>query len=97
MKMMKNQPKREMMSKVVKDEKFTVEILKDVTGINLSKQESDKLSVFLRFEANGNLSLFESIGDIYSIIGANFKNPGRFLIIPFVRAGKEHINIQKVQ
>jgi len=86
-----------MQNQVKKSNNFTTELLPDVTGINLSKQEQDKLAVYLRFESNGNLSLFESIDDIYNIIAANFKSPGKFLIIPFIKGNKEHINIQKVQ
>lgn len=79
-----------------KDLEFVKNILPDVTGINVTEQEAQKLSVYLRYESNGNLSLFESINDIYSLIAGNLKNPGKFLIIPFMKNGKEHINIQKV-
>jgi flagellin-specific chaperone FliS len=80
--------------KPVKNNKFVSKILEDVTGINLTEQEISKLKVFLRYEAKG--TLFESIEDIYSIIGANFTKPSRFLIIPFIKKGSEHINIQKI-
>lgn len=79
---------------IVKDKNYVTEILKDVTGINLSAQEIQKLKVYLRYENKG--SLFNSVNSIYEIIGANFTKPSRFLIIPFVRDGQEHINIQKI-
>lgn len=78
----------------VKDSEYVSEILRDVTGINLSKEEITKLKVFLRYDNKG--TLFDSINAIYSIIGANFTKPSRFLIIPFIRRGQEHINIQKI-
>ena len=81
--------------KPVKDSKFVSKILGDVTGINLSDQEIQKLKVFLRYENKG--SLFSTINQIYSIIGANFTKPSRFLVIPFMDStNKEHINIQKI-
>ncbi len=80
--------------KVVMDDKYVSKILEDVTGINLSDQEISKLKVFLRYESKN--TLFKSIDDIYRIIGANFTKPNRFLIIPFVINGSEHINIQKI-
>lgn len=80
--------------KIVKDSKFVSEILKDVTGINLTDQEISKLKVFLRYENKG--TLFGSISQIYAIIGANFTKPSRFLVIPYVKDGSEHINIQKI-
>jgi len=80
---------------VVKDLDFVHELLGDVTAINLSEQERQKLALYLRYDSSS-LSLFNSINGIYNIIGANFNNPGKFLVIPFVRDGKEHINIQKI-
>jgi len=79
---------------VIKNDKFVSKILNDVTGINLSDEEIAKLKVFLRY-ANKN-SLFSSIDEIYRTIGANFDKPSRFLIIPFINEGSEHINIQKI-
>ena len=79
-----------------KDKKFVNKILQDITGINLSEQEVNKLSSYLRFET-GNEHLFTYIDKIYSIIGANFKNPGKFIIIPFIDAeNRAHLNIQKI-
>ena len=80
--------------KAAKDSTFVQKILEDVTGINLTKEEVQKLKVFLRYETSR--TLFESIDQIYSIIGANFTKPSRFLIIPFIRNGNEHINIHKI-
>ena len=80
--------------KPTKDSKFVSKILEDVTAINLTDQEISKLKVFLRYESS--TSLFDSINDIYAIIGANFTKPSRFLIIPFIKNGSEHINIQKI-
>jgi hypothetical protein len=79
---------------VPKDNNFVKKILGDVTGINLTDQEVTKLKVFLQYDVKG--SLFSSIDSIYGIIGANFTKPSRFLIIPFVKDGAEHINIQKI-
>jgi len=80
---------------VVKNEKFVISILPDVTGINLSDQEIQKLKVYLRYESKG--SLFDSISSIYGIIGANFSNPSGFIVIPYIDSKqKEHINIQKI-
>ena len=80
---------------VVKNKDFVIEILPDVTGINLSEQEIQKLKVYLRYESKG--SLFDSIGSIYEIIGANFTNPSGFIVIPYIDSkNKEHINIQKI-
>lgn len=81
--------------KVAKNLDFVHKILGDVTAINLTEQERQKLSLYLRYESSS-LSLFNSIDDIYNIIGANFAEPGKFLVIPFIRDGKEHINIQKI-
>jgi len=89
-----NEQKVNTFTEVKKDNKFVKEILKDVTGINLSEQEITKLKVFLRYENSG--TLFDSIGDIYQIIGANFTKPSRFLIIPYIKNNAEHLNIQKI-
>jgi len=78
-----------------KNPDFVKNILNDVTGINLSEQEINKLGVFLRYETTSE-SLFSNINTIYGIISANFKDPSRFLIIPFIKDGREHINIQKI-
>jgi hypothetical protein len=80
---------------VVKDRKFVEVILPDVTGINLSEQEIQKLKVYLRYESKG--TLFDSISSIYGVIGANFSNPSGFIVIPYIDSkNKEHINIQKI-
>ena len=81
--------------KPVKDSNFVQKILNDVTGINLTEQEITKLKVYLRYENKG--TLFNSINQIYGIIGANFSKPSRFILIPFKDSkGLEHINIQKI-
>ena len=81
--------------KPFKDDKYVSKILNDVTGINLSEQEIQKLKVYLRYD--NQMGLFDSIDSIYSIIGANFTKPSRFLIIPFINSSnQEHINIQKI-
>ena len=81
--------------KPIKDSKYIQKIINDVTGINLTEQEIIKLKVFLRYENKG--TLFDSINHIYSIIGANFSKPSRFLIIPFIDSkNNEHINIHKI-
>ena len=80
---------------IAKDNNFVKEILKDVTGINLTEQEVTKLKIFLRYETKD--TLFDSINNIYRIIGANFTKPNRFIIIPFIDSkGQEHVNIQKL-
>ena len=81
--------------KIQKNNDFVHKILGDVTAINLSEQERQKLGLYLRYDSS-TLSLFESIDSIYGIIGANFNDPGKFLIIPFLRNGTEHLNIQKI-
>ena len=84
------------MQKVVKDEKFSVDILSDVTVINFTEQERSKIKSFLMSET-GNNHLFTYISTIYKIIGANFNEPGKFLVIPFVNhKNQPHINIQKI-
>jgi len=81
--------------KVVKDKEYVTELLSDVTGINLSEQEQQKLKVYLRYESNG--TLFNMINQIYGFIGANFTKPSRFIIIPFIDSTqREHLNIQKI-
>jgi len=81
---------------VAKDKNFVKEIMNDVTGINLSTQENQKLSVFLRYET-GNNHLFTYINEIYKIIGANFKKPEKVIIIPFNdETGRPHLNIQRI-
>lgn len=80
--------------KAVKDSNFVKSVLKDVTAINLTDEEVQKLKIYLRYENSS--TLFNSIEQIYSIIGANFSKPSRFLIIPFLREGQEHLNIQKI-
>lgn len=81
--------------KPVKDTQYVQKILGDVTGINLTNQEITKLKVYLRYENKG--GLFDSINQIYSVIGANFSKPSRFIIIPFMDSkGMPHLNIQKI-
>lgn len=83
-------------TKVVKDDKFVVAIYPDISGINLTDQEVAKLKAAIRDET-GSDHLFSYINTIYRIIGANFKKPERFLIIPFEdQRGKPHINIHKI-
>jgi flagellin-specific chaperone FliS len=80
---------------IKKDDNFVVEILKDVTGINLSEQEITKLKVVLRYETKG--TLFDSIGDIYALMAANFKSPEKVIIVPFIDGkNMEHLNIQRI-
>jgi len=79
---------------IQKDNNFVTEILKDVTAINLSDQEINKLKVMLRYETKG--SLFDSITDTYRLIAANFKAPEKVIIIPFIGEKGEHINIQRI-
>ena len=79
-----------------KDKKFVTKILPDISGINLTEQEIAKLSSYLRYET-GNAHLFSYIDTIYSIIGANLKNPGHFIIIPYIDdKNRPHLNIQKI-
>ena len=81
--------------KPIKNNTYVKEILKDVTGINLSEQEVTKLSVFLRYENSG--TLFDTIPAIYGLISANFNNPSKFVLIPYLDSrGMEHVNIQKI-
>lgn len=75
---------------------FVNKIMHDITGINLTKEEVSKLSVFLKYET-GNLHLFTYINQIYGIIAKEFASPGKFIVIPFVVNGEAHLNIQKVE
>jgi len=80
---------------IQKDNNFVKEILKDVTGINLSDQELTKLKVMLRYESTG--TLFDNIENIYRLIAANFASPEKVIIIPFINGkGMEHLNIQRI-
>lgn len=80
---------------VAKNSKFVSKILNDVTGINLSDQEITKLKVLLRYDTKG--TLFENIGSIYQLIGANFDSPEKIIVIPFIDGkGSEHLNIQRI-
>jgi len=80
---------------VAKNSTFVQDILRDVTGINLSKQEITKLKVLLRFDTKG--SLFDNIQNIYQLVGANFESPEKIIIIPFTNSkGSEHLNIQRI-
>jgi len=78
-----------------KDNNFVRKILPDISVINFTEEEANKLKVFLSYETDTS-SLFLQIEEIYRIIGANFSNPSKFLIIPFVVKGQEFINIQKI-
>ena len=73
---------------------YVKELIPGVTGINLTEQEATKLKIFLRYDTN--VSLFDSIDQVYRLIGANFTKPSRFLVIPFIKNGHEHLNIQKI-
>ena len=80
---------------IQKDDKFVSEILKDVTGINMSEQEISKLKVLLRHESKG--TLFDNIVNIYSLISANFASPEKVIVIPFINSkNQEHLNIQRI-
>lgn len=80
---------------VAKNTSFVSKILNDVTGINLSDQEINKLKVLLRYDTKG--SLFGNIETIYQLIGANFESPEKVIVIPFVNSkGSEHLNIQRI-
>jgi hypothetical protein len=82
--------------KTVQDKNFAVDILQDITVINFTEQEQAKLKQIL-IQETGNSNLFSYINMIYRIIGANFKKPGKFLIIPFINEkNKPHLNIQKM-
>lgn len=81
--------------KLVLDKEFARNILPDITTINFTEQESAKMKSIL-MEETGSAHLFTYINKIYAIIGGNFKNPGKFLVIPFVNEkNNPHINIQK--
>jgi hypothetical protein len=80
---------------IQKNGKFVSEILKDVTGINLSEQEVTKLKVMLRYDTKG--TLFDNIEGIYRLIAANFASPEKVIIIPFIDGkNMEHLNIQRI-
>jgi len=80
---------------VQKDNEFVTEILRDVTGINLSEQEITKLKVMLRYETKG--TLFDSITEIYRLVAGNFKSPEKVIVIPYIDGKQmEHINIQRI-
>jgi hypothetical protein len=80
---------------IQKNDTFVTEILKDVTGINLSEQEITKLKVMLRYETQG--SLFDNITNIYRLVSANFASAEKVIIIPFIDGkGMEHLNIQRI-
>jgi len=92
---LENKPQINTFKEVIKNGKYIVQILPDVTGINLSEQEVQKLKVYLRYETKG--TLFDSIPSMYGIIGANFTNPSGCIIIPYTDStNKEHINIQRI-
>lgn len=78
-----------------KDKEFVKEILQDVTGINLSDQEVNKLKVMLRYETKG--SLFDNIGNVYTVIAGNFQSPDKVIVIPYIDGkNAQHLNIQRI-
>jgi len=80
---------------IQKNDTFVFEILKDVTGINLSEQEITKLKVLLRYDTKG--TLFDNITNIYRLMAANFASAEKVIIIPFIDGkGMEHLNIQRI-
>ena len=80
---------------VARNTNFVSKILNDVTGINLSDLEINKLKVLLRYDTKG--SLFGNIETIYQLIGANFESPEKVIVIPFMdNRGSEHLNIQRI-
>jgi hypothetical protein len=82
--------------KTVQDKNFAVDILQDISVINFTEQEQAKLKQIL-IQETGNSHLFSYINMIYRIIGANFKKPEKFLIIPFINEkNRPHLNIQKM-
>ena len=66
--------------KTVTDKKFAENILPDITVINFTDMEKGKMRTAL-IQETGNAHLFTYINTIYKIIGANFKSPGKFLVI----------------
>jgi len=93
----KKEPKtlQDAFKSIPKDNNFVNEILKDVTGINLSDQEITKLKVILRYETKG--TLFDNIANIYRIIATTFKSPEKIIVIPFKDGyGSQHLNIQRI-
>ena len=80
---------------VASNTSFVSKILNDVTGINLSEQEINKLKVLLRYDTKG--SLFGNIETIYQLIGGNFESPEKVIVIPFVDSKQnQHLNIQRI-
>lgn len=70
-----------------------VKNINNVSLVNFTSDEKIKLELFLR---SLNTDLFDSVDSIYSYISANFKNPWRFLIVPYNNKGIQRLNILKM-
>jgi hypothetical protein len=82
--------------KSVQDKDFAKKIMNDITVINFTEQEATRLKQLV-MEETGTAHLFTYINTIYRIIGANFKKPEKFLVIPFNdEKNRPHLNIQKM-
>jgi len=81
---------------IVQNKDFAKEIMKDITVINFTEQEAARMKQLLLEETSG-AHLFSYINTVYRLIGANFKKPEKFLVIPFVDdKDRPHLNIQKL-
>jgi hypothetical protein len=77
------------------NKEFVVNILQDVTVINFTIMEQMKLKSYL-VEGIGNQHINSYINQIYGYLSANFVNPEKIIIIPFVDdKNRPHLNIQK--
>jgi len=71
-----------------------INIIDEVKGINMTVEDAKKIKIFIAFELGS--SLFDGLESIYNFIGQNLKNPQKYIIIPYINNGREHLIIQRL-
>ena len=78
---------------MTKNNKLAKEIVPNIYGIYLSDSEYSKLKVFLMYELEDNISLFDSQISIYSFMGQHFNSENLYIIVPYTSNNVEKLNI----